>query len=249
MKEKFCCCPYVASVGNACKSVKRDPLIRAHRRMEFQQQEIFEYNTFHQSHWMKNHNDWNQNVTEDMMNYNQGMGYFQASDCHQQYNNYYDQSSYYVEGAEYPSTQFSSSPESTSSVQEQSYQQAYYETQVTTVHQEEETKKQVFLCTICNMRFSRLYHLKRHFETQGHQRSVNEANVGDPAEFLLQYYKQTRDSQKFYECDRCSKRYKNKISLKRHYASTHDELKNSMWTQFNAIHIQNNYCPVNCQSS
>lgn len=100
---------------------------------------------------------------------------------------------------------------------------------------QENLPKPCFYCTVCNMKFSRLYHLKRHFESGTHKTTVKENNIEDPAESLMQFYKQPKDSQK-YECQMCNKKYKNKISLKRHL-TVHNGLKNVLWCQFNTRRI------------
>lgn len=114
-------------------------------------------------------------------------------------------------------------------------------------HQISEAKKQQFYCTACNMRFSRLYHLKRHFDSTGHKKCVAEGNSKDPAVDLMNYYKHARIAVKTFDCQFCTKKYKNKVSLKRHVTSTHQDFKNALWCQYNAMQGNVvNFNMVNC---
>lgn len=253
--------------------------------MEFETQEMYDYKGYQsQMNWMKcqNQSDWNQNVTEEMMNSYSNMsnchsdlGFYcqpQAQNCHQQQQQhqyeYYEHTAYYeVCEAKENLIQIPpfnahhhqmSSLEGAATVQGQSinFQTSslldvtqYCPIQMPPEEETQpETRKQYFYCTACNMRFSRLYHLKRHFESTGHKNSVIEANIEDPAVSLMNFYKHNRDSFK-YECQFCPKKYKNKISLKRHM-KVHNDLKNALWCQYNAM--QNNVancCTINCQTA
>lgn len=302
--ELTCLVSAFASISSSPSSDKSRPPTKSHRHfdistartllkfdnMDYETQEMYEYNAYHhpsQMNWMKcqNQSDWNQNVTEEMMNSysnmtNTDLGFYcqqstqqmqhchqqmQQSHHHQQQYEYYEQQSYYTETKEnvIPITQFNhlnhpiSTLEGAATVQGQSINfqtsslldaSQYCPLQMQ-ADEESDTKKQHFYCTACNMRFSRLYHLKRHFESTGHKKCVIEANIEDPAVSLMNFYKNSRDSFKYYECQFCSKKYKNKISLKRHM-NVHNDLKNALWCQYNVMQTNAaNCCAINCQTS
>lgn len=252
--------------------------------MEFEGQEIFEYNSFNsQLQWMRTSsvskcNTWNQNMTEAMMN-----SYSTAQNCHsgmyfhhqnqnpaqfQPKYDYYEQQSFYqvcqtnsnsitqpnydyqlqqncvgydhehyipleqptwhqevdedTEGLNSHDFQSSSSSDTSNSLEGQ---QPHEHKEVNNGDKnKEDTNKSCFMCFVCNMRFARLYHLKRHFESFGHKNMVRESNCIDPADCLLNFYNQPKEYQK-YGCQICHKKYKTKISLKRHYQSTHNGVK------------------------
>lgn len=267
--------------------------------MEFEAQEIFEFNPFNsQMNWFKsdansNCNTWNQNMTEEMMNSYSCVPnchsdmYYQQQHLHhhhhhqQRHNNqqapnshiatqqydYYEQHTYYHPPEnhhanlnqnydttyDYPSMQ--NSVESCDSMIDDQPTMSYPTTnmldtsQFSSISNQENQPKPCFYCTICNMKFSRLYHLKRHFESGTHKTTVKENNIEDPAESLLQFYKQPKESQK-YECQMCSKKYKNKISLKRHL-TVHNGLKNVLWCQFNTLRYNTETaacCGIDCNT-
>lgn len=272
--------------------------------MEFESQEIFEFSSFTgKINWFKsnensNCNDWNQNMTEEMMN-----SYNSVPNCHsdmfyhhQPHNNnnnqqppmqpritaqeyeYYEQHSYYQRpdshtvdatlhqnydpNYDYPAMQHSvescdsmvddqptmNFPSSSMLVACQYGQISNLNNNVN--NDQENMPKPSFYCTVCNMKFSRLYHLKRHFDSGTHKTTVKENNIEDPAESLMQFYKQPKETQK-YECQMCSKKYKNKISLKRHL-TVHNGLKNVLWCQFNTRRINTEAgacCGIDCSTA
>lgn len=260
--------------------------------MEFETQDIYDYGSYQsQINWMKcqNQSDWNQNVTEEMINSYSNMsnchsdlGFYcsspatqhfhqpvqnchqQIQQCNQQQYDYYERTAYYEvcdtkeNLIQLPQFQHHlnhhhhmSSLEGAATVQGQSinFQTSslldatqYLPLQMPMEDESQvETKKQRFYCTACNMRFSRLYHLKRHFESSGHKKNVADANMEDPAISLINFYKNNRDNMKYYGCQFCDKKYKNKFNLRRHM-NTHNDLKNALWYQYNAM--QN--CVPNC---
>ena len=126
-----------------------------------------------------------------------------------------------TEGLNSHDFQSSSSSDTSNSLEGQ---QPHDTTEFNNADKNKEDTRTNFVCFVCNMKFARLYHLKRHFESLGHKNMVIENNCVDPADCLLNFYKQPKESQK-YGCQMCHKKYKTKVSLKRHYQSTHNGVK------------------------